>query len=491
MTTPAIDHDDRRDSLAQALIPYMEIHDDRGDLAGFRQDVLAVLKFMVPDTPSVHDAVHLFWNIRQSQMMGSCKAEDGPGWIPILSEEDIRGTIHRSMNPPSPATSPQLDRLLLDCLDWMYERFQVRYQPDVDDAGKLLALVIELHIAAARAFKLKQIETDHISEEWVSRLRSVERTSGRIRAITDRHEGTSFASSTHAVSGMTQLELSRVCTVDGSYAGAIHHLNRAATSYIWALDGIEDGPGDGGPRDVNEDNPWTMTLDWDEESVRSRESSVLLDLRLRLAPLEVSLEEAASLFGLLKQSTRDANWRRVADDCLGLAILPDLEWEIFTGVDHTEIIEDEETEMALTWSEFWHSARAWASAQLSPSEYRRMLDDNERTAAERRLKNYFSGSDWEFLSGRAQRRLINADNLLNSTQRVALEALVNDLRIATEELCYPVVWQPLSKTRTPPLEFIRENSDWRSNRDITIWAFRITSGSVERVGIASFLIIRT
>ena len=366
-------------------------------------------------------------------------------------------STHRSMTPPAPAAPPQLDRLLLDCLDWMYERFQVRYQPDADDAGKLLSLVIEVHIAAARAFKLKQIEPDHISEEWMGRMHSVERTVRRITALTGQHGGTALAVSTHAIWGMTQMELSRICTAEGSYADAIHYLDQASTSYIWALDGIEDGPGDGGPV-LADDNPWTKTLDWDEESVKSQESSARRDLRLRLTPLGVSLEEAASLFGLLKQSMRtDNNWRQITYDCLGLAILPDLEWEVFTGVEHSEIIEDEETEMALTWSEFWHSARAWASAQLSPGEYRKLREDDEKHAALTRLKTYFFGDNWSDLPERAQRRLINADKLLNSAREgVAQEALLNDLRIATEELCYLIIWQPLSSTRTPPLEFIGE-----------------------------------
>ena len=94
----------------------------------------------------------------------------------------------------------------------------------------------------------------------------------------------------------------------------------------------------------------------------------------------------------------------------------------------------------VTWREFWHGAKAWASAQLSPSEYRKMREKDERDAAERRLETYFFGRNWSYLTGRAQERLINADILLNSTQRVALESVLNDLWIATEEMCFQVVW---------------------------------------------------
>ena len=126
-----------------------------------------------------------------------------------------------------------------------------------------------------------------------------------------------------------------------------------------------------------------------------------------------------------------------------MSILPDLEWEVFTGVEDTEIIEDEEMEMSLSWSEFWHSARAWASAQLSPSEYRKMREDDEKDAAEHRLKNYFFGNDWPYLPDRAQERLINADIIWNSTQRVSRESVLNDLLRAIEKMCERFIFQSL------------------------------------------------
>ena len=119
-----------------------------------------------------------------------------------------------------------------------------------------------------------------------------------------------------------------------------------------------------------------------------------------------------------------------------------LEWEAFTGVGDEEIIADEETELALSWSEFWHSARAWASAQLSPSEYKKMREDDEKNAAETRLKNYFFGSTWSYLPERAQERLINADLIWNSPQRVSRESVLNDLLRAAEEMCERFIVQP-------------------------------------------------
>ena len=156
----------------------------------------------------------------------------------------------------------------------MYGKHRVPpYQPDVDDSENLIDLVVELHISAARAFKLKQLEPDHMSEEWMSRLRSVEGTVRHIKAIVGPRTfgNPSFAISTDAIWGMTQLELSRVSRANGSYADAIHYLDQASTSYISALDEIEYEPSEAFSVDRYGRNTWGNTLNWDDETIKSSE----------------------------------------------------------------------------------------------------------------------------------------------------------------------------------------------------------------------------
>ena len=443
MITETIEHESHWERLFEQLAQHSREHDDSGQLIGHRLDVAEAMNFMVLDlngnaligpdemalserfivnplTRNVYTAISLFWSMYEP-------------WMAVVQPiSDTVDDFHRQFYPPAP-TSAELDGLLLQSLDWIYDRFRVTCEPDADDSPNLLDLVTELHICAARAFKLKQLEADWLSEERETCLRAAEGLVNRIRAImrprtSSRYDSTSFAMSTSAVGGMIQLELSRVCRANGSYAEAIHHLDQASTSYIWALDGIEDSRGS--------DAYWIKAFDRDRESTRNGERLARLELRRRLIPLEVSAREAAAPFNLLKESPpSDAIWRQVAEDCRGLAILPDLEWEVFSGVEASEYVEDPETCFELSWSEFWYQSAAWASAQLGSNEFRQELRAVREEAAEHRLGRYFFTSTWSSLPEGAQERLVSADVNWNSRQRVSRESILNDLLRASEEMC--------------------------------------------------------
>ena len=98
---------------------------------------------------------------------------------------------------------------------------------------------------------------------------------------------------------------------------------------------------------------------------------------------------------------------------------------------------------SLSWGEFWYGAKAWAAAQLSPSEYQEMRQADEKVTAENRLKAYFFNESWAVLSERCKERLIDADRIWNSPGNALWEAVLNDLRIAVEEVCQQFLWQQL------------------------------------------------
>ena len=343
----------------------------------------------------------------------------------------------------------------------MYDKYRIPpYEPDADDSENLTGLVIKLHIAAARAFKLKQVDLNQMSEEWMSTLHSVERTMERIKTIASPYWYPSFAVSTDAIWGMTQLELSRVSRADGSYADAIDYLTQSSHSYIEAFNNLGDInavqalfgieiSGNAGPKDKHSGSPWTSLLDWDDETIKNEEICMWRDIESRNTPLQVSLEEVSFLFDLLKQSPpADTNWREISEECKELAVLSLMNRNVFTGLEDFLEIDDEWGQSLLSWSEFWYSAHAWASTQLSPSEYWKRREEDERHAAETRLKNYFFRSDWSYLPERAQDRLINADLIWSSPQQVSRESILNDLLRAAEEMCERFIVQSLVNDST-------------------------------------------
>ena len=479
-----MDRDNRWEELFEPLAQHLNAHDVNGHPVGLRRDVLSVLNFMVVDlqgnalihddqisvaerfivfrTPTVHDAVRLFWDVYKPQLDIHTEIEVESELTSFAGTEDAKQKIYERLNPPAPASSEQLDQLLLRCLDWVYEKFQVPYEPDSDSADKLLSLIIEFHIAATRAFKLNQIEAGRTSEEWMSSLRSIEGTLERINIIEhpfgSRYWDPSYAVSTDAIWGMTQLGLSRISRLEGSYEDSLDRLARAgyalveAHDSLWSLKALHaihgvPLPGYSDEVDPHGGNPWTSAVVWDEETIKAEEIPTRNDIQYKLAALDVTLDEAASLFRLLKQAPgTDAKWRGITEDCEGLAVIPGMEWNVFTGIN--DFVDNDDGNLVLSWSEFWHSAGAWASSQLSPGNLAEFLQKKQETEAGSRLENYFFGSIWSRLPVRARERMVNADMIWNAAQRGSGESILNELLRATEEMCDRFLYQSLMNEET-------------------------------------------
>ena len=164
--------------------------------------------------------------------------------------------------------------------------------------------------------------------------------------------------------------------------------------------------------------------------------------------LEVSPKEATIIFESIKANSQsDEDWAQVAADCYVLATAEFVTWD-----------EDEAWEdygIALNWNEYWQRARGWAEAQLSENEYRKRVKEYEKTEAERRLKNYFFGVDWQTLPERAHELLITADVNWNSPERMSRDMILTNLLRTSEAMCYEFIWQPLARSKSAYPEFQR------------------------------------
>lgn len=366
------------------------------------------------------------------------------------------------------ALPAEYDDLFVGWIDDLYQYFKVPYIPDgYDGQDNYYELFTYLHIAATRAYRIRS--GDEFSEEVIDCLIEVERTMARLDGPygSSTHfftEVPSFHTSAGAVSAMAFVELSRVRMSEGRYVEALDYLSGAARYYGGAAANFYG---------EEIDELWPENAQ-DEHAWESR-------LQRLFAGLNVSAVEMVHVLQAIKSHTRFVDdWKQVARDCEAISDSGIHTWDFvelrnrgddglvavptMDGNSRFDPVEDElivlnaevgdDLRDVVTWREFWHGAKVWASAQLSPGEYRNMREEDERYAAERRLRTYFFGGDWSQLPERAQERLINADTILNSTQKVALDSMLNDLRVASEEMCLQIVWKPLDSAKSGSTELL-------------------------------------
>ena len=396
-----------------------------------RPDVLSILKLA---SGSVHDdPIGLFWNLYE----------------------------------PTSSLSKEWDVLFLKALDLLYQNHKVPYEPDGESPNendfqfsldserliipdKIKGLVTFLHVAAARGFRLKQSQDGQLSEEVIDCLIEVVRTNDRLYQaglgeLLGHDSSLLFLLSADAVSAKAGVEIARVRLAEGHYEEALRCIARAAFEFHYAVERYSEQGDDTDYR--NDSNPLPMAP-----------SCSMTDHIVRKGLDNTSSVEIASIFLKLKEYGRANRWLEVAKDCENLLYstyifgAEENSYTRFQGQEYERITEWTENQPewirnesgeSLSWGEFWHGAKAWAAAQLSPSEYLKMRQEDEKVAAESRLKAYFFNESWAILSDRCKERLIDADRIWNSPGNASWEAVLNDLRIAIEEMCQQFLWKKL------------------------------------------------
>jgi len=118
----------------------------------------------------------------------------------------------------------------------------------------------------------------------------------------------------------------------------------------------------------------------------------------------------------------------------------------YLGNTKNEISNNVETE-EYQWDhadEYWREVLGWVEAQITPSEFKKIIDEREEQAAEKRLHRYFFVEDlWDDLPDRAKRSLISADRDWFNGSSARIESILNEIRIAVEEILIQKFWNPL------------------------------------------------
>ena len=412
--------------------------------------------------PDSINPMYLFWSFYQPGRAGhSASATHNPVLAQLQkeSDRDVLERLHTLYGRYRPSSAPDRDnsatsRFLLN-YDYLEDRDGMEFPVDLKND------LIFIHVAAVRALILGL--TDGFSEEMKGCLDEVDRTFGRLRIsgfkpedriassslrLEDEPnlEGLGIFLSTLAVTAISYVTLSRISRGESRYADALHYLAEAGRLYEYAI-----------PTPLGIDDMWPLGSDWRHTEYVGE---TLMDDSV--AGIRISLKEFTDTFDLIRQSaSRIDDWSAIVADCRALAghdccwIFAEFEEEVETYWDEDEGIYEipvlhissaritEEDGSQVTWGEYWHGAKAWASAQLSRSEYREMRRLDELDASELRLEKYFFGDNWSRLPLRAQKRLIAADIIWTSYPRVDMESLLSELQIATAEMCYAFIWDPL------------------------------------------------
>ena len=414
-----------------------------GTFDGFMasSDLWAVVRLLGPE--SGRDPVGLFWNLYG----------DGEGF-------HVRELF--------PDKAEEWDEIVLASLELMHQQCRVPYQPDEDFipgdtepgttdwpptivASKLADLVTSLHVAASLAFTIKRLQSGGLDETALDCLNEVVRILTRLydlrlSDLIDQNPAQAFLLSSDAVASKCYAELGRISNREGNYPEALHHFGEAAFSASYAA---ERFIAEGG--NVAQSN--------DLEPVPFRPSGDLTCHIVQSGLDNLTADEIVGTFLNLKASRGTADWSEVARDCRvlssesGWAFGAEPDSYIRT-VDGDEVYVTEwvpndpeevvnETGEHLSWREFWYVAREWATAQMSPNEYMKLRNDDEKNSSERRLRTYFFDPFWSELPERAKNRLIAADTLWNAQGRMAWDAVLSNLQTATEEMFLKFIFQPL------------------------------------------------
>ena len=426
-------------NVASALTEFIK----DGTFDGFmaNSDLWALVRLLGPE--SGRDPVGLFWNLYG----------DGEGF-------HVRELF--------PDKAEEWDQMVLISLELMHQQCRVPYQPDEDFivgdmepetsdlpptivAGKLEDLVTSLHIAASLAFTIKRLQSGGLDETALDCLNEVVRTLTRLydlglSALIDQNPAHAFLLSSDAVASKCYAELGRISNREGNYSEALHLFAEAAFNASYAAQRFIAEGGDAAQSN-------------DLEPVPLRPSGDLTCHIVQSGLDNLTADDIVGTFLNLKASNGNTDWSEVARDCR--VLLSESGWAFGAEPDSyirtvdgdavyvTEWVPNHPDEVVnetgehLSWREFWYVAREWATAQLSPNEYRKLRDDDEKNSSERRLRTYFFDPFWSELPERARNRLIAADTLWNAQGRMAWDAVLSNLQIAAEEVFLKFVFQPL------------------------------------------------
>jgi hypothetical protein len=316
--------------------------------------------------------------------------------------------------------------IIINRFDTLCDTKRAVYIPDQDENPE--SLYVSTLLEATRLIRL--LKTEGYSEKTREVLAQAINTFTRLTSIENRDSNPTlpkeFSLFTKAIGTFLYMNQFLIQKADGEYENALKSLASVIAFYIML-----------------------STTRFDKTKIALLEPSIsqFLDI-ITNHPLQMpwiqSLEEQMPVdcFEALKQGGRITDPKNIAPIC-GLIATVYSNWWILAPDE--DIVKDSEGN---EWKviEFWQHASGWVEAQLKPSDMREFLNEREDSTSEKRLRMYFFGDElWAKLPERAKSSLISADRDWYGGSVARTEAILNELKIATEEILVNGLWKPLEK----------------------------------------------
>lgn len=386
--------------MRESRLKLIEAFEHLSKAGQIRSDICAILSYPEDGPKEIGDSLRVFWDLFDPKNLGG--------------------------NQLAPLAPPD-ENVLLEELAAMVDALQPTYKPDQDRPQSLPQYVGYLHIASARALLLKKVrgfndDTRQVLAE-ISREMARSGFNPRLVPLLDPQ-----LISLLAVTSWVLDQLSRMQEIDARFTDALIKTEEAADSLCLFFGEIT-----------------CDRQDSDEAAWGGRGSpSLLAMLESSSREMWLDSERAAAVCekALGNESGQTSNdWVSIADACSSLS----QQTEAF------DLPEELVLDNGELWSEFWLMGRGRALERLRPDKLAAYLKQNEDKQAAARLQKYFFSDEvWKGLTEKARESLIQADSAFFSGTAGSFNVTVSQLKIAVEEILYPLFWQPLTVDRGQP-----------------------------------------
>ena len=418
------------------------------------------LKRIENEEDLLKDSTEFFWLVCNKIMNPEEFKERMAFWKGIYEEDKRKGSggftdpeleaiMARGSQDPEEAT-----QIMLEKFDSVVDEKFVEYLPDEPDP--VLPLYCYLHLEAARLFRLLKVQSysDVTRVSIEKALNALTRCYRALKRYTEKPWSLEYSISLESVGSFLNITHFFILKSDGRYEDAL----------VALLEGLEHIKESYSIFDNNRRSIF--------EGIYFYHMSFTKDMR-KTAPWmkDIRHQMFVDCFEAIRKINKINDKKRLIEICESFIDYSDESWlsntrsnDLYiTWSEEKEISSNVETEEYI-WdyaSEYWHNALGWVEAQLTPSEFKEIIDEREEQAAERRLQRYFFEKDiWVKLPDRAKRSLISADRDWFSGYIARIEAILNELKVAVEESLLHGLWNPL-------IQWVK--CEGEANKDFTIF----------------------